>query len=48
MAYNNVGNLISGLGKIIFNVTGFTLFFVSVVLTIISGMNYIIKNKKLF
>lgn len=48
VSYNNTNNAILGTGKLILNITSFSLLFVAMLLTIISGINYITKNKKVF
>ena len=46
-AYNNSAGILSGLAEGIFEITSFVIFFVAVALTIISGFNYVLKNKAL-
>jgi CDP-diacylglycerol---glycerol-3-phosphate 3-phosphatidyltransferase len=47
LAYNNSAQLISGIAESIFAATSFLIFFVAVILTVISGFNYVLRNKAL-
>ena len=47
LAYNNSAQLISGIAESIFAATSFVIFFVAVILTVISGFNYVLRNKAL-
>lgn len=48
LAYNNTASVITGLGETIFAVTSYVLLALSLLFTVISGINYVVKNKKLF
>lgn len=47
LAYNNSVNLLTSIARGIFEFTAFIILAISVLLTLVSGVNYIIKNKKL-
>jgi CDP-diacylglycerol--glycerol-3-phosphate 3-phosphatidyltransferase len=47
LAYNNSANLLTTLANSIFTITAYAILAISVLLTIISGINYVVKNKKL-
>lgn len=47
LAFNNTADLLTGIAESIFSVTSFIIFFIAVILTVISGFNYVLKNRAL-
>jgi len=47
LSYNNSAALLTNLGQTIFAYTSFAILGISVLLTLISGVNYVVQNKKL-
>ena len=47
LGYSNTVNLLQNISYTIFSITSFVILGISVLLTIISGLNYVLKNKEL-